>query len=156
MKSGIMKTLLIVIVYAFICGAGIASADDANSERAQFDARVEQRLSDIYNSDIVAKHGNVVTLTRTVHMFAGWAALQPLRATCVALCVLEMDVDEAVLNPRHKPGPFIQVLMRESGGWIVGQAIVVRKDYADLFALANAGRAASNTLDRASLEQLAH
>jgi hypothetical protein len=136
-----MKILLIVIVYAFICGAGITYADDANSEQAQFDARVEQRLSDIYNSDIAAKHGNVVTLTRTVPMPSGWAAVQPLRAKFVALSVLETDVDAAVSDPPHKPGACIKVLIREPGGRIVGQAIVFRKDYADRFALANAREA---------------
>jgi hypothetical protein len=144
-----MKALLILIGCAVLSGVGITYAGDGNSEQAQFDARVEQSLSD-YNIDaIVAKNGNLVTLTLTLLSRSRLvqeyrAAIEPFRAKFVALNVLQMDADAAADNPSHKPAAFIKVVIREPGGWIICQAIEFQKDYANPSALEDALKAALN------------
>ena len=131
-----MKALLILIGCAVLNGIGITYAHDATFDQAQFDARIEQTLLKC-GDYTVEKEGNVITMTLPDIQYANplrhsaELEIRPLEAKDFALLVLEMDA----LQPPHEAAAFIKVLICESDGEIVGEAVVFRSDYANLSAL---------------------
>jgi hypothetical protein len=153
-SRNLKRTLLIAIGCAVINGFARTYGQDANSEQEEFDARIEQQISQNYAGQYTAeKTGNIVRLTSIDYSYTALGhakdlATEPLRAKFLALFVLDMDSHEQALNSRHKLAPFIKFLICEPDGATIGQAIVFRKDYADRWAIPAAMKAALDELDR--------
>jgi hypothetical protein len=148
-----MKQILLTMSVLLTLTSGTMTyAEDANSEKEEFDARVEQELSKSYgDSYIIEKTGNTVRLTsieyphtRFSHSFS--LAIAPLTAKLLALYALEMDIVAKEESPAHKPSPFIKVLTCQPDGAPIGQATVFRKDYADISAIKAAWDAVTQEL----------
>ena len=153
-----MKKLCRCWLFIVLLSSVKTYAQDANSEQEQFNARIEQLISDSYGNDYtVEKTGNTIRLTSTDYSshtslyYASVLAIAPLRAKFLALTVLEMDATEELLHPNRKPATFIKLLIRRAEGAVVGQAAVFRKDYADLVAIHRAQLAALEAVQREAM-----
>jgi hypothetical protein len=118
------------------------------SDQESFDARVEQKYSDLSNGSFRAeKSGNVVRLISAEH-YTWEPHYAQVTAKFYALDVLVMDSIAKMQNPAHKLAPFIKLLVCEPDGTIAAQGVVFREDYANLRGMMDALDATKQELHR--------